>query len=588
MLTLWLALGCKDAAVDTALSDGTLWYADADGDGFGDRQRVFVSEAAPAGYTAKSGDCDDGEPGVSPSAVEVCGDDIDEDCDGCPAACDAAGETRLCGLSVETMHGDPGARYGEVLAAADTDGDGRDELLIGAPLHSAEVAWGGALWAGASAVVGTGASDSAGGAVAGAGDVDGDGLEDVLVGAWREDTAEDADCGAAWLLYGPVTGGSGDDADARLTGTSFGAWAGRSVAGAGDVDGDGYDDLLIGAYGDDDGSSDAGAVYIVFGGVTGDLDLSAADIKLTGEDSGDYAGYAVAGAGDVDGDGLADLIIGAHRDEDGGTSSGSAYLIFGGITASTSLSGADVQLVGESNSDYAGYSVGGAGDVDGDGLDDVLIGATGEDTDGSAAGAVYVVLGGVSADLDLSAADHKITGEDTGDWVGCSVDGAGDVDGDGLSDILIGACQDEVGGSYSGSVYVVLGGLSGTVSVVDAHAELIGESGTDYAGESVSGAGDVDGDGLADFLIGARGDDDNGSNSGAAYLMLGGVSGYLDLSRADAKLAGEGGSDYAGGAVSGGGDVDGDGLADILVGAYGEGTGGSAAGGVYVVLGGGY
>ncbi|MFT5680224.1 MAG: hypothetical protein ACI8RZ_001130 [Myxococcota bacterium] len=528
-----------DTDEDSAL-DVLTYYADVDGDGYGDAGDTADACSAPSGHVSDATDCDDDDDSTWPGASEVCGDGVINDCDG---TLDVAFET--CGVS------------------GDLDLVDADSLLYGED-----------------------GTDYAGYAVSNAGDVNGDGFDDILIGAYGDEEGG-ADAGSAYLVLG-LGLGSLSGADAHFIGEDASDYAGSALSGAGDLDGDGYDDLLIGAYGDDDGSSDAGAVYIVFGGVTGDLDLSAADIKLTGEDSGDYAGYAVAGAGDVDGDGLADLIIGAHRDEDGGTSSGSAYLIFGGITASTSLSGADVQLVGESNSDYAGYSVGGAGDVDGDGLDDVLIGATGEDTDGSAAGAVYVVLGGVSADLDLSAADHKITGEDTGDWVGCSVDGAGDVDGDGLSDILIGACQDEVGGSYSGSVYVVLGGLSGTVSVVDAHAELIGESGTDYAGESVSGAGDVDGDGLADFLIGARGDDDNGSNSGAAYLMLGGVSGYLDLSRADAKLAGEGGSDYAGGAVSGGGDVDGDGLADILVGAYGEGTGGSAAGGVYVVLGGGY
>ncbi|MFT5682660.1 MAG: hypothetical protein ACI8RZ_003584 [Myxococcota bacterium] len=404
MLTLWLALGCKDAAVDTALSDGTLWYADADGDGFGDRQRVFVSEAAPAGYTAKSGDCDDGEPGVSPSAVEVCGDDIDEDCDGCPAACDAAGETRLCGLSVETMHGDPGARYGEVLAAADTDGDGRDELLIGAPLHSAEVAWGGALWAGASAVVGTGASDSAGGAVAGAGDVDGDGLEDVLVGAWREDTAEDADCGAAWLLYGPVTGGSGDDADARLTGTSFGAWAGRSVGGAGDVDGDGYDDLLIGSPRQRIDGAVVGTAALVYGPVSGSLRLSQADATVVGLSEMGGTGWSVAGAGDVDGDGMADLLIGAPRE--GG---GRAILMFGPISGDLSLSDG-LMLAGESGA--LGWSVAGAGDIDGDGLADVIVGAPEADT-------ATIFLGS-----QPGAAWSELVGEGAGAIVAAGLDGA--------------------------------------------------------------------------------------------------------------------------------------------------------------------
>jgi hypothetical protein len=528
-----------DTDEDDAL-DVSTFYADADGDGYGDAGSTTAACAAPSGYTADATDCDDADASVWPGATEVCGDGQINDCDGSLA--DAFG---TCGLS------------------GDFDLIDADALLYGED-----------------------SLDYAGYAVSDAGDVDGDGRSDILIGAYGDDDGGSV-AGAAYLVLG-LTSGSLSAADAHLIGESASDYAGYAVSSAGDFDGDGLSDLLIGAYGDDDGNPDAGAAYIVFGAVSGALDLSAADIKLTGEDSGDYAGYAVSDAGDVDGDGLADVLIGAYRDEDGGTTSGSAYLILGGLTASASLSAADAQLVGERNSDYAGYAVAGGGDVDGDGLSDLLIGAYGDDDGGSEAGAVYVVLGGLSGDLDLSAAEHKITGADTGDWAGCAVSDAGDTDGDGLSDILIGACRDEVGGAYSGAAYVVLGGLSGDVSLADAHAELIGESGADYAGLSVSGAGDVDGDGLSDFLIGAYGDDDNGSNAGAAYLMLGGVSGYLDLSRADAKLAGVSGSDYAGYAVSGGGDVDGDGLSDILVGAYGEDTGGSAAGGVYVVLGGGY
>ena len=231
----------------------------------------------------------------------------------------------------------------------------------------------------------------------------------------------------------------------------------------------------------------------------------------------------------------------------------------------------------------------GAGDVDGDGLDDLLIGAYGDDTNGSTAGAVYVVYGAITGDLDLSDYDVKILGEDGADQAGYAVSGAGDADGDGLADLLIGANTDESGGGNAGAAYLVLGGVSGESSLADvAAAELIGESGADYAGWSVSGAGDVNGDDLDDLLIGAYGDDDNGSNAGAAYLVLGGVSGPLDLSAADAKLRGDGGSDYAGRAVAGGGDVNDDGLGDLLVGAYGEDSGGSAAGAVYVILGGGY
>ena len=531
---------CDGTTDEDDAADASTWHADSDGDGFGDADSTTAACDVPSGYVADDTDCDDDDGDTWPGATEVCGDRVINDCDGTLSDAFSA-----CGLS------------GDIdLTDADAVLHGEDSL------------------------------DYAGYTVSHAGDINGDGLSDVLIGAYRDEEGG-SDAGSAYLVLG-LGSGSLADADAHFIGEDSDDFAGWALSGAGDVDGDGYDDLLIGAYGDDDGNPGAGATYLFFGSVTGDLDLSAADAKLIGEDSGDFAGWAVSSAGDVDGDGLDDILIGAYGDDDGGTKSGAAYLLFGGVTGDLDLSAASVQLTGERNSDFAGHAVSGAGDVDGDGLDDLLVGAYGDDDSGSEAGAVYVVLGGVSADIDLSAADYKITGEDSGDYLGYSVAGVGDFDGDGLEDILLGACQDDVGGSYSGAAYVVLGGLSGDISVTSAHAALIGESNADYAGWSVSGAGDVDGDGLDDLLIGAYGDDDNGSNAGAAYLILGGLSGYLDLSIADAKLRGEGSGDYAGRSVSGGGDIDGDGLSDLIVGAYGEDTGGSAAGSAYMVLGGGY
>ena len=160
--------------------------------------------------------------------------------------------------------------------------------------------------------------------------------------------------------------------------------------------------------------------------------------------------------------------------------------------------------------------------------------------------------------------------------------------GDGLDDILVGAARDDVGGSSSGTAYVVLGGVTGDVDLANAYVELIGESVADYAGWSVSGIGDVNGDALSDVLVGAYGDDESASNAGAAYLILGGMSGSLDLSQSDIKLLGTSASDNAGRAVAGAGDVDGDGFADLLVGANGVDDGGSSAGAVYLLLGGGY
>ena len=403
--------------------------------------------------------------------------------------------------------------------------------------------------------------DNAGFSVSGAGDLNGDGLGDIIVGAYGANSY----AGAAYVVLGPVSGDlSLADADAKLTGEATNDYAGASVAGVGDVDGDGLDDVLVGARGAPAGNSYAGVTYLVLGPVSGTWSLSAADAALTGEDTEAYSGASVSGAGDVDGDGLDDIIIGAYGESAGGA----AYLLMGPITTA-SLSAADVKLSGENADDRAGLAVSNAGDVNGDGLDDILVGAYIDSTGGE--GATYLLLGPVSNSGSLSAAEAKYTGTTNSGGSGSAVSGAQDVNGDGLDDILIGAVGENLSTGTDGAAYLILGYASGTSSLSSADARLTAEgvsSGNDKVGYSLSDAGDVDSDGRDDILIGAYAEDSGGKEAGTSYLLMGPVSGTWSLSSSDTlRLIGEADNDHAGVSVSGAGDVDGDGRSDILIGA---------------------
>jgi hypothetical protein len=411
------------------------------------------------------------------------------------------------------------------------------------------------------------------GAVAGAGDVNGDGHADLLVGAGYY-----ADLtGAAYLVLGPLTGTRDLAlADAKLVGEEDGDYAGASVSGAGDVDGDGHDDLVVGAPGNHEG-----AAYLMLGPVSGTRDLGLADAKLVGEEDGDHAGSSVSYARDLNGDDHDDLLLGAPYNDEGGDYAGAAYVVLGPVSGTLDLSLAHAKLVGDGANDYA-YGVSGAGDVDGDGRSDLLVGAA--QPLGLAAGAAYLVLGPVTGTLDLSMADAMLAGE-PGDRAGETLSDAGDVDSDGHDDVLVGAFHNSEGGMDAGAAYLVLGPVTGTLDLSFADAKFVGESRGDFAG-NVSGAGDVDADGHDDVLVGSVYNDEGGTRAGAAYLVLGPVTGTVDLSRANLKLMGEEAGDLACG-VSGAGDVDADGRDDLLVGAPRHDEGGADAGAAYLIYGGG-
>jgi hypothetical protein len=366
--------------------------------------------------------------------------------------------------------------------------------------------------------------------VAVAGDVNGDGYADTLV------SAPFATVGSLRLGRVLVLAGQSGEYIRQHVGSADGEQYGRAVSGAGDVDGDGRDDIVVGAPGADLPLIDAGRAE-VRSGSTGALLHS-----LAGASAHDAFGSAVAGVGDLDQDGHADLIVGAPLADLAGLSSGTARVVSGQTGATLLL------LVGSSAYAEFGRTVGSAGDVNGDGTPDLIVGAPHEVVAGLPTGRVRVFSGLTGAVLLTLQGDHPH------DEFGFAIAGAGDIDADGAADELVGARFDDASGVNSGSARV-FSGADGSVLL-----ELQGAEAHDLFGTSVGGAGDVDADGTPDLLVGAPNDHCFGSSCGAVYVFSG-VEGELLF-----VLHGEPG-EQLGWSIAGGGDADGDGRHDLVVGA---------------------
>jgi hypothetical protein len=470
-------------------------------------------------------------------------------------------------ISGATYQGNLGNAVG---GAGDVNGDGLGDVVVGAYDYdfpgAAYVVFGRADWStipvledgdldGSNGfrLIGVGTTAWTGYSVAGAGDFDDDGYDDVIIGAPRADVGTKTDAGVAYLVFGKAdwTGtpaidlGSLDGDDGfRLDGARDGDQAGTAVGGAGDVNGDGYDDVVVGAPGADPGArSDAGAAYVIFGRAdrasSPRLALAALDgsngFRLDGIHAGDQAGAGAAVVGDCNGDGLADLAVGAPGAAVGGASeAGEAYLVFGAAESPPSVGLASLdgtngsRLYGAAAAEqYTGFAVAGAGDLNSDGRADVAIGAP----EAHGNGAAYVVFGVASlpAAMDLAALDgtngfalSAFTG-----WarVGYAVAGAGDTNGDGRDDLLLGA-PFYPGYESRGATFLLYGKPDWSATPLVELTALAGSDGRqfngagsgDLAGTGVGGDVDVNGDGLADVVVGAV---TVGYHDGAAYVVFG-------------------------------------------------------------------
>ncbi len=506
---------------------------------------------------------------------------------------------------------DAGDRAGSSVASAgDINGDGFDDLIFGASNsggsdNSTSYAGEAIVLFGTSSgfadidvsaadfvssgkgfrIFGADSGDAAGFASASAGDINGDGFDDLIVGANRGSGNGNTktNAGEAIVVFGSAAGFADIDVSAadfvssgkgfRIFGADAYDYAGFSVASAGDINGDGFDDLIVGAYesyGSGNSKTFAGEVIVVFGSAAGfaDIDISAADFvssgkgfRIFGADAYDYAGVSVASAGDINGDGFDDLIVGAYRADGSGnskTNAGEAIVVFGSAAgfADIDVSAADFvssgngfRIFGADLNDSAGGAVASAGDINGDGFDDLIVGAyrgDGSGTSKSSAGEAIVVFGSAAgfADIDVSAADFvssgkgfRIFGADLGDYAGRSVASAGDINGDGFDDLIIGASRGDGSGNsknYAGEAIVVFGSAPGfadiDVSATDFVSSgkgfrIFGADANDYAGVSVASAGDINGDGFDDLIVGANRGDGSGNSknyAGEAIVIYGG------------------------------------------------------------------
>lgn len=503
------------------------WYDNVDSDCGNDDDFDADRDGFQGG--ADGDDCYDDDPAANPNAVEICNNGLDDNCDGSYGDCGLSGThdaTARADAVIEVSAQTSGGGSIVIDDLGDMDGGGSADLLVGvyragvgtvyvltSPLSTTS-----SLDSAYAQVLGEGIDYNFGDAAVSLGDVDLDGWPDFAVhsDAYADVPHEHA----VWIVHGPVVGShSISDVGVPLVGERYNDQAGYGMDAGLDASGDGMPDLLIGAQGADYGGEYSGATYLVTSYPQGPISLSTANSKFFGEALQDFAGRSVALINDADGDGLAEIAIGARGNDRGGVDAGVVYVFFPPTSGNLAMADADLIFTGEASEDFAGWIIGNAGDMDGDGRGELLMCAPGNDQGENFAGTIYIVEPLIHT--NLSQVTNRLVGTGYYDAVGTFA--TGDMNGDEVIDVAVGSSTAPafVG---PGRAWLVLGPVSGVIDLDnDAVALINGDDAGDHLGETIAIPGDVNSDGVDDLLIAApRAEVGNGQSDGEIYAYFGG------------------------------------------------------------------